>query len=77
MSKKYQMVGFRGSTEEKFPSEISCFSYRKAVTEKRTGPRGLRVFALQKTKSDRLLLARFNDPHCSSRSLSSAAETAV
>jgi hypothetical protein len=29
------MVGFRGSTEEKFPSEISCLGYRKAVTEKR------------------------------------------
>jgi hypothetical protein len=71
------MVGFRGSTEEKFLSEIACLGYRKAVTEKRYRTCGLRVFALQKTKSDRLLLARFNDPHCSSRSLSAAAETAV
>jgi hypothetical protein len=29
------MVGFRGSTPEKFPSEISRFGYGKAVNEKR------------------------------------------
>jgi hypothetical protein len=68
---------FRASTQEKFPSEISRFGYGKAVNEKRYRTCGLRVFVLQKNKSDRILLARFNDPYCSSRSLSAAAETAV
>jgi hypothetical protein len=34
MSKRFQMVGFRGSTQEKSPSEIFRFGYRKAVNDK-------------------------------------------
>jgi len=34
MSKRFQMVGFRGSTQEKSRSEIFRFGYRKAANDK-------------------------------------------
>ena len=34
MSKRFQMVGVRGSTQEKWPSEIFRFGYRKAANDK-------------------------------------------
>jgi len=43
------MVGFRGSTQEKAPSEIFHFGYRKAVNDKKEPDRvGSDVFVLQK-----------------------------
>jgi hypothetical protein len=34
MSKRFQMVGFRGSTQEKPPAAIFRFGYRKAANDK-------------------------------------------
>jgi hypothetical protein len=35
MSKRFQMVGFRGSTQEKWRSEIFRFGYGKAANDKK------------------------------------------
>jgi hypothetical protein len=35
MSKRFQMVGFRGSTQEKLAFEIFRFGYRKAADDKK------------------------------------------
>jgi len=43
------MVGFRGSTQEKWPSEIFRFGYRKAASDKKVpDPVGSGFFVLQK-----------------------------
>lgn len=43
------MVGVRGSTQEKWPSEIFRFGYRKAENDKKVpDPVGSEVFALHK-----------------------------
>jgi hypothetical protein len=34
MSKKFQMLPFSGSTQEKWPSKIFGFGYRKAANDK-------------------------------------------
>src|SRR6266404_2106165 len=45
MSKRVQMVDFRGSTQEKWPSEIFRFGYRKAANDKKVpDPVGSEVF---------------------------------
>jgi hypothetical protein len=49
MSKRLQMVGFRGSTQEKRASEIFRFGYRKAEYDKKVpDPVGSEVSVLQK-----------------------------
>jgi hypothetical protein len=53
MSKRFQMVGFRGSTEEKSLPEIFRFGYAKAVNDKKVpDPVGSEVFVLQKISSN-------------------------
>ena len=43
------MVGFKGSTQEKLPSEIFCFGDGKAANDKKVPDRvGSEVFVLQK-----------------------------
>jgi len=60
------MVGVRGSTQEKWPSEIFRFGYRKAANDKMVpDPVGSEVFVLQK-----LLVTPISDrSFCSRRSL--------
>ncbi len=42
------MVGVRGSTQEKWPSEIFRFGYRKAANDKKVpDPVGSEVFVIQ------------------------------
>ena len=42
------MVEFKGSTQEKWPSEIFRFGYRKAASDKKVpDPVGSEVFVLQ------------------------------
>jgi hypothetical protein len=52
MSKRFQMVGFKGSTQEKQASEIFRFGYRKAANDKMVpDPRRLRMlFPLYRPK---------------------------
>jgi hypothetical protein len=48
MSKRFQMVGFRGSTQEKCVSEIFRFGYRKTANDKMVpDPVGSGIFVLQ------------------------------
>ncbi len=35
MSKRFGPLGFKGSTQEKWPSEIFRFGYRKAASDKK------------------------------------------
>jgi hypothetical protein len=39
MSKRFQMVAFKGSTQEKLPSEIFRFGYGKALNDKKVPDR--------------------------------------
>ena len=49
MSKRFQMIEFKGSTQEKQFSEIFRFGYRKAANDKMVpDPVGSGVFVLQK-----------------------------
>src|SRR5947207_5604349 len=65
MSKRFQMVGVRGSTQEKWPSEIFRFGYRKSANDKKVpDPVSSEVFVLQK-----LLVTPISDRSFCSRRL--------
>jgi hypothetical protein len=50
MAKRFQMLDFRGSTQEKSSSYIFRFGYGKALNDKKVpDPVGSGVFVLQKT----------------------------
>jgi hypothetical protein len=49
MSKRFQMLHFRGSTQEKSPFQIFRFGYEKPVNDKKVPDRvGSEVFVIQK-----------------------------
>ena len=53
MSKRFQMVGFKGSTQEKWPSEIFRFGYGKAASDKKVpDPVGSEGWEPQMVKSE-------------------------
>ena len=49
MSKRFQMIGLKGSTEEKRDAHFFRFGYRKVANDKKVpDPVGSEVFVLQK-----------------------------